>query len=314
MGTRIGRALILATGFINIAIATCPGNSIAHERTAVMLRWSDIVARVRYSGLALLTLPVLRGKTYVAEAYRQDGTKVRVFLSAQSGDFLAVEPAATSIYRSAPSTDRPAAGKNGGDDKYRPQRKTAKVTTADPRTQAKNVACKPDSVVTATNTTTVMNTQTSSVAALGGDADSTAKSTNITVATKIQEPSTPQIDDKADAKAIKENTTMDGKPAAQISAESTGSPDPVIAKAKATIAAKMASPMAVVFSDMHRALRKNVLDESIDTVCGYVNGKNDSGGDTGERPFLYIVKEDEAYIVNGTNDMGALAAYRNICN
>jgi hypothetical protein len=312
MGTGIGRALILATGFINIAIATCPGHLIAHERTAVRLRWSDIVARVRYSGFELLTLPVLTGKTYVAEAYRHDGTRVRVFLSGESGDILAIEPAATGIFQSAKNIDRPAGEQNGGADKHRPRPKTAKVTTADPRIQAKSVTRKTDSVAAATNSTTVVNRQKSSAAALGGDADSIAKSPDTTVA-EIQEPASRQLD-QTGAMATKENTTADAKPAAQIPVQSNDSPDPVIAKAKATIAAKMESAMAVVFSDMHRALRKNVLDEAIDTICGYVNGKNASGGDIGERPFLYLVKEDEAYIVNGTDDMGALAAYRNICN
>jgi hypothetical protein len=259
----------------------------------------------------LLTLPVLTGKTYVAEAYRHDGTRVRVFLSAESGDILAIEPAATGIFQSA--QNRPASEQSGGDDKHRPRPKTAKVTTADPRIQTKSVTCKTDSVAAKTNTMTVVNTQNSSAAALGGDADSIAKSSDTTITAKIQEPASPQLD-QTDATATKENTTADAKPVAQISVESTDSTDPIVAKAKSTIAAKMESAIAVVFSDMHRALRKNVLDESIDTICGYVNGKNASGGDIGERPFLYLVKEDEAYIVNGTNDMGALAAYRNICN
>jgi hypothetical protein len=314
MGTRIGRAMILVTGFVNIAIAACPGHATAHERTAVTLRWSDIVARVRYSGLELLTIPVLTGKTYVAEAYRPDGTKVRVFLSAESGDILAMQPAATGTSQPAQSIDPPAGGQTGSDDKHRSRRKTAKAAATDPRIQAKSAACKPESVATATNTTTIVNTQTSSDAALGNDADSMAKSASTTVAPTIQEPPSPQLDDNAHPTASKENATTEAKPAAQISVASTGSRDPVIEKAKATIAAKMDSPTAVVFSDMHLALRKNVLDESIDTICGYVNGKNPSGGDIGERPFLYIVKEDEAYIVTGNNDLGALAAYRNICN
>jgi hypothetical protein len=314
MGTRIGRAMILATGFVNIAIATCPGNATAHERTAWTLRWSDIVARVRYSGLELLTLPALTGKTYVAEASRQDGTKVRVFLSAESGDILAMEPAATGTHQPAQSVDRLAGGQTGGDDKRRSRRKTAKAAAADTRIQAKSTACKSESVATAANTTTIVNTQTSSDVAPGDDANSMAKSANTTVTATIQEPPSPQLDDKAHPLASKENVATEAKPAAQISVASIDSGDPVIAKAKATIAAKIDSPTAVVFSDMHRALRKNVLDESVDTICGYVNGKNASGGDIGERPFLYIVKADEAYIVDGNNDMGALAAYRNICN
>jgi hypothetical protein len=297
MAKSIDRALVLATGFINIAIATSPGSSIAHERTRVTLRWSDIVARVRYSGLDLLTLPVLSGKTYVAEAYRQDGSKVRVFLSAVTGDFLAIEPAATGIYRPAQTVDRPAGGQNGGEDKNRSRRKIAKITAA----EAKLVAFKTNSATTPTNTTTVANMQKSSTDAFGGEANSLATSANITSSTKIQEPSSL-------------NATTDAKAAVQISIEPADPRDSVIAKAQATIIAKMESPTAVVFSDVHRALRKNVLDQSIDTLCGYVNGKNASGADIGEKPFLYLVKEDEAYIVDGTNDIAALVAYRNRCN
>ena len=311
MGTRIGRALILATGLINIAIASCPGHSTAHERTAVKLRWSDIVARVRYSGLDLLTLPVLRGKTYVAEAYRRDGTRIRVFLSAESGEILAIEPA-TGMYLSAPAVDRP--GEKGADDKHRSQRKIAKIPAASAGIEAKSLACKPDTVAMATNTATVANTQQSSADAFGSEANSIDAGADTTSWTKIQESAAPQPDETTAAAATKESATTDAKAAAQISVEPADAHDPVVAKAEATIVAKMENPTAVVFSDMHRALRKNVLDESIDTICGYVNGKNVSGGDIGERPFLYLVKEDEAYIVNGTNDMAALAAYRNICN
>ena len=168
MAKSIDRALVLAMGFINIAIATSPGSSIAHERTRVTLHWSDIVARVRYSGFDLLTLPVLSGKTYVAEAYRQDGSKVRVFLSAVTGDFLAIEPAATRIYRPAQTVDRPAGGQNGGEDKNRSRRKTAKITAA----EAKLVAFKTNSATTPTNTTTVANMQKSSTDAFGGEANS----------------------------------------------------------------------------------------------------------------------------------------------
>jgi hypothetical protein len=311
MAKSIGRALVLATGFINIAIATSPGSSIAHERTKVTLRWSDIVARVRYSGLDLLTLPVLSGKTYVAEAYRQDGSKVRVFLSAVTGDFLAIEPAATGIYRPAQTVDRPAGRQNGGEDKHRSRRKTAKITAAPAGIEAKSVAFKTDSATTPTDTKTVANIQKSSADAFGGEANSLA--TNASSA-KIQGSSSPQADDMTTIVATKENATTDAKAAVRISIEPADPRDPVIVKAEATIIAKMESLTAVVFSDVRRALRKNVLDQSTDTLCGYVNGKNSSGADIGERPFLYLVKEDEAYIVDGTNDIAALVAYRNSCN
>ena len=35
--------------------------------------------------------------------------------------------------------------------------------------------------------------------------------------------------------------------------------------------------------------------------------------DTGERPFLYLVKEDEAYVVDNNPESAAATAYRNIC-
>jgi hypothetical protein len=100
---------------------------------------------------------------------------------------------------------------------------------------------------------------------------------------------------------------------APASAQLGGEADTVSKKAKSTIAAKMEDPSAE-FSDMKRAVRKNTLGKPIDTICGYVKGKSASGGDTRERPFLYLVQEDEAYIVDGSRDMTAATAYRNICN
>ncbi len=87
--------------------------------------------------------------------------------------------------------------------------------------------------------------------------------------------------------------------------------DPVMEKAKVTIAAKMPNPASVEFIEMNRAARKNALGNRIDTICGYVLGKNASGADIGGRPFLYIVKEDEAYVGGYTI---ATSPYHNICN
>ncbi len=90
--------------------------------------------------------------------------------------------------------------------------------------------------------------------------------------------------------------------------------DPVMASAKTAIAAKMENPEFAEFRDMKRARRKNTLGQPIDTICGYVKGKDASGEDTGERPFLYLVKEGDAYVVNGNADLVAATVYRNICN
>jgi hypothetical protein len=48
--------------------------------------------------------------------------------------------------------------------------------------------------------------------------------------------------------------------------------------------------------------------------CGRVKGKTPSDGEVREMPFLYLVKEDEIYIVDGGADMMAAAAYGNICH
>jgi hypothetical protein len=75
----------------------------------------------------------------------------------------------------------------------------------------------------------------------------------------------------------------------------------------------MEDPASAEFSDMNRATRKNTLGQPVDTICGHVKGQKTSGEDTGERPFLYLVKEDEAYVVDGNADSAAAIAYRNIC-
>jgi hypothetical protein len=90
--------------------------------------------------------------------------------------------------------------------------------------------------------------------------------------------------------------------------------DPVLNKAKISIAAKMEDPASAEFSDMKRAIRKNMIGRPVDTICGHVRGKNASGGDVEDRPFLYLVKEDDAFVVDRKINSAAAIAYRNICN
>jgi len=73
-------------------------------------------------------------------------------------------------------------------------------------------------------------------------------------------------------------------------------------------------PASAEFGEMKRAIRKNTLGKAVDTICGRVKGKKPSGEDTGDWPFLYLVTEDEAYIVNGSANSAAASAYRNICS
>ena len=76
--------------------------------------------------------------------------------------------------------------------------------------------------------------------------------------------------------------------------------DPVIKKAKATIAAKMGNPASVEFVEIKQAADANAI------VCGFVREKNGV-----PRPFLYLVPNDEAYI-GGYNI--ATSAHRHNCS
>jgi hypothetical protein len=86
--------------------------------------------------------------------------------------------------------------------------------------------------------------------------------------------------------------------------------DPVVKKAKAAVAAKLEDPASVEFGEMKRAFRPDTSGKSVDTICGYVKA---SRGDSAERPFLYLVQDDEAYVFDGSSDMKAVAAYRSVC-
>jgi hypothetical protein len=90
--------------------------------------------------------------------------------------------------------------------------------------------------------------------------------------------------------------------------------DPVTAKAKITVAAKLENPASAEFGEMKRAMRINMLGQSVDTICGRIKGKKTSGEATQDMPFLYLVKDDEAYVVDGPPTSAAASAYRNICN
>jgi hypothetical protein len=96
---------------------------------------------------------------------------------------------------------------------------------------------------------------------------------------------------------------------AAISGPASESSDPVLEKAKVTVASKMEDPASVEFEDMTRAIRKSSLGQ-LDTICGHVRGKKRTGEQTGKRAFLYLVKEDVAVV-----DYGSVpaSAYRAIC-
>ena len=96
----------------------------------------------------------------------------------------------------------------------------------------------------------------------------------------------------------------------------TGQPsetsDPVLEKAKVTVAAKMENSASAEFVDM-KLMRENKFGQPFEVICGHVKGKKTSGEPTGERPFLYLVKEEEAFIVGVNRASMAAIAYRAHC-
>jgi len=97
------------------------------------------------------------------------------------------------------------------------------------------------------------------------------------------------------------------------SGPASGPSDPILEKAKTTVASKMEDPASVEFEDMNRAVRNDTFGQSIDTICGHVRGKNTSGAETGKRAFLYLVKEDIAFVDYGYPNSRAANAYRSVC-
>jgi hypothetical protein len=145
--------------------------------------------------------------------------------------------------------------------------------------------------------------------------NSAATKVKSAIATKTEQPSIAHVRDRpqpAEKKA--KPTVIEAKVEAPASGRPAETSDPIIIKAKTTIAAKLEDPASAEFGEMKRAIRKNTLGKSVDTICGRVKGKKVSGEDTGDRPFLYLVTEDEAYVVDGPANSAAASAYRNICS
>jgi len=135
------------------------------------------------------------------------------------------------------------------------------------------------------------------------------------IAAKTEKPSSDDERDKAYlARTKAKSTTAAAKVEPPASGQSAEPSDPVITRAKTAIAAKLEVPASAEFGEMKRAFRKNTFGKSVDTICGRVKGKKASGEDTGDRPFLYLITEDDAFVVDGPPGSAAASAYRNICN
>jgi len=144
-----------------------------------------------------------------------------------------------------------------------------------------------------------------------------ATATKATTKPSPDQPGKPpeKIEQKAATAAPTTPATPPATSPAVPSAPPTNTSEAVVQKAKTKIAASIDEPASAEFDDMKRALRKNTFGQPIDTICGHVKGKKKSGENTGELPFLYLVKEDTAYVVvDGNAESVAAVAYRTICN
>ena len=125
------------------------------------------------------------------------------------------------------------------------------------------------------------------------------------IATKIETPQPSHTDGKSNGEANTKTTAA--------KTETSQSPQlddkSVMKLAKLAIAVKMENSASVVFLEMKRVGGKDALGNSFDAICGHVRGK--LAGDTGDKPFLYVVQKDKAYI--GAYNI-ATTEYRNICN
>jgi len=130
---------------------------------------------------------------------------------------------------------------------------------------------------------------------------------------KIGAPITVTTDSSAPQPEENANSTVGANVIVAGPRQASETSDPVLEKAKVTVSSKMEDPASAKFEDMTRAIRNDSFGQSIDTICGHVSGKKTSGGETGKRTFLYLVREDIAFVDYGYSNSVAATAYRTIC-
>ena len=126
------------------------------------------------------------------------------------------------------------------------------------------------------------------------DKSRTSNNAQSTVATRRDTQQAARPVDKSGT-SINAQSTVAARTDTQQTAQPVDKSDHVFNKAISAIAAKMQNSASVELVEMKRA-EKIAFGKSIDTICGYVRGKSASGLDAGDRPFLYLVQEDQAYI------------------
>ena len=142
--------------------------------------------------------------------------------------------------------------------------------------------------------------------------DPVPKKEPTTIGGRTEGSASDQLSETSDPVPKKEPTTIGGGTEGSASDQLSETSDPVLKKAKITVAAKMEDPTYAEFVDMKRVMRKNSFGE-FEIICGHVKGKMKSGEATGDKPFLYLVKEDEAFVVGGNPDLMAAIVYRAQC-
>jgi hypothetical protein len=173
---------------------------------------------------------------------------------------------------------------------------TTSPATAKPKSTATHKPTKPAR-------TTSVAAKTAKPSSAGPANDSASVEETSPIIMKLETPPSAQI--------AKQKSPP--KPDVPASGQPAEGPDLILKKARATIAAKLEDPASAEFDDMKREMRKNTFGQPVDTICGHVRGKKASGESAGERAFLYLVKDDEAYVVDGNAESAAATAYRNIC-
>jgi hypothetical protein len=193
--------------------------------------------------------------------------------------------------------------------KAKPTAKTEKLSSDDDRDKRHPATKKTKSTMAAAKV------ESPATARPAQPSDPVVTIATIESAVKTAKPSSDDEGDKAYLATTKaKSTSAAAKVEPQASGHSPEPSDPVITSAKVAIAAKLEVPASAEFGEMKRAFRKNTLGKSVDTICGRVKGKKASGEDTGDRSFLYLIAEDDAYVVDGPPGSAAASAYRNICN
>jgi len=175
------------------------------------------------------------------------------------------------------------------------------ASSVQPNDKSNTLINGQSSVAAKTETDTAQSSRTDSTSNASINANSTAAAKTET-AQSSQPAGTPNLSSNPESTAmvkteIPQSSQLDDKL------------DPVLKKAMPMIAAKMENSVSVELVELKRA-EKNAAGKSVDTICGYVRGKTASGAVTGERPFLYLVQENEAYI--GGYNM-ATSPYHNLC-